>query len=342
VEGFDPRGEPGHAKLATAVGEMLRRMLQGETAMQLLASLKPQQPLWLEVRQVEEAVKQEVEAAEAVDMHTHLFPTGHGAMRYGIDALLTYHYLVSEYLQTSRHSPEEFNSLPESTQAECVWEGLFVKATPFSEGCRGVLTTLCALGLHEEVAARDLTAIRKWYAGQDPDMFNEKMMRLARLRYVVTSHDPFDCQETESCTSPAPQAPRYQRALALDKLLEGDWAAVCRTLKNAGEAFTLSGVANFLKRCTAAFKPLFITAATPHDFLYEERNVTDSFVNGPVTIDAALDGDAATLPSAQDVLDYVVLPLCDAAGLPLPPAAADEVPGHSAEPKRSARGRRHR
>ena len=51
-----------------------------------------------------------------------------------------------------------------------------------SEPCRGVLTTLSALGLQKELASRDLAAIRRWYKGQDAVMFNEKMMRLARRK----------------------------------------------------------------------------------------------------------------------------------------------------------------
>jgi hypothetical protein len=38
---------------------------------------------------------------EVVDLHTHLFPPTHGAlMLWGIDDLLTYHYLIAEFFQT--------------------------------------------------------------------------------------------------------------------------------------------------------------------------------------------------------------------------------------------------
>ena len=43
------------------------------------------------------AVAREVEAVEAVDVHTHLLPPNHGALLLtGVDALFTYHYLVAE------------------------------------------------------------------------------------------------------------------------------------------------------------------------------------------------------------------------------------------------------
>lgn len=39
---------------------------------------------------------------EVVDLHTHLFPPSHGAlMLWGVDELLTYHYLIAEYFQTA-------------------------------------------------------------------------------------------------------------------------------------------------------------------------------------------------------------------------------------------------
>jgi len=134
---------------------------------------------------------------------------------------------------------------------------------------------------------------------------------------VVTSHDPFEPQETAKYTSPCPQAPRYRSTLALDKLLEGDWKHVCCALKSAGEPCTLRGVENFLKRCVNALQPLFITTATAHDFSYKEpQPMQDSRKNSNL-FESELGSDAACLPTAQDVLDLVVLPLCQNAGLPL-------------------------
>lgn len=39
---------------------------------------------------------------QVVDLHTHLFPPSHGRlMLWGIDELLTYHYLIAEFFQTA-------------------------------------------------------------------------------------------------------------------------------------------------------------------------------------------------------------------------------------------------
>ena len=54
----------------------------------------------LEVRREDVAAvaREVVDATPCVDVHTHLFPAAHGdLMLWGLDALLTYHYLVAEY-----------------------------------------------------------------------------------------------------------------------------------------------------------------------------------------------------------------------------------------------------
>ena len=96
-------------------------------------------------------------AAEAIDVHTHILPPTHGAlMLYGIDELLTYHYLVAELfmvlpldavdgdadsvrLPGAPPGTEEFFAWPKERQAELIFEELFVKRTPLSEACCGVV-----------------------------------------------------------------------------------------------------------------------------------------------------------------------------------------------------------
>mmetsp|Transcript_24501 Transcript_24501/g.53298 ORF Transcript_24501/g.53298 Transcript_24501/m.53298 type:complete len:958 (+) Transcript_24501:107-2980(+) len=315
LEGFEPRAKPAHLQFVEAVASQLHRMVAGEGALDVLASLKPQQPLWLEERQLEGAIHQEVDAAEAADVHTHLFSVGHGEklMKYGIDEMLTYHYLVSQFLSGSTMDADEFYQLETREQANLVWKALFVDSSPLSEPCRGVLTTLQALGLQEEVAARDLDAIRRWYSGQKPDMFNEKMMRLARLRYVVTTHDPFEADQLESCLAPPVVAPRYHCALALDKLIEGDWKAVREALTKAKEDCTLRGALQLLQHCVEKLLPFFLTVATPHDFQYEPTHVDDA----ERIRDLPLTEENASVLTHSVVIDLVVLPLCKATNLAL-------------------------
>ena len=105
-------------------------------------------------------------------------------------------------------------------------------------------------------------------------MLNEKVMRLARIRYVVTSHDPFDGLQAAGCLAPPQAPPRYRASLVIDRLLEGDsWEAVGACLRAAGEPRSLQGVHNLLARCVGALQPEFVSAATPSTFSYEPEGV---------------------------------------------------------------------
>lgn len=135
-------------------------------------------------------------------------------------------------------------------------------------------------------------------------------MRLARLRYVVTSHDPFELLETAMCLAPPPLASRYQRALSLDKVIEGGWSSICEGLASANEPCTLRGLTSMLRRCTQALQPIFFTAATPHDFHYDGGGECDES-----RLDQPLEKDKP--PSPQQVLNDVILPLCRSENMPL-------------------------
>ena len=78
------------------------------------------------------------------DIHTHLFDPAMGSLLlWGIDELLTYHYLVAEVLRARPEMTYKvFWAMPKSAQADLIWQELFVKRTPVSEACRGVLTVL--------------------------------------------------------------------------------------------------------------------------------------------------------------------------------------------------------
>src|SRR5436190_10243027 len=68
------------------------------------------------------------------DMHTHLCPPAFGALsKWGIDNLLTYHYLVAEVMRATDVGPERFRQLPQAAQADLIWDALFVRSTPLSE-----------------------------------------------------------------------------------------------------------------------------------------------------------------------------------------------------------------
>src|SRR5256885_15511695 len=82
------------------------------------------------------------------DLHTHLYPPNFGPlMLWGIDELLTYHYLIGETVRASGVAYETFWAMPQARQAEFTWKNLFVERVPLSEAGRRVLAVLHRLEL---------------------------------------------------------------------------------------------------------------------------------------------------------------------------------------------------
>jgi hypothetical protein len=96
--------------------------------------------------QIPLAVEDVLRATQFVDIHTHLYPPAFGKLGlWGIDELLTYHYLEAEFFRSSDTIPEQYWSLSKREQADAIWRTLFVENTPISEATRG--GHCCAPGL---------------------------------------------------------------------------------------------------------------------------------------------------------------------------------------------------
>ena len=68
---------------------------------------------------IQSAVFSEVSSTQVIDLHTHLLPPSHGALcLWGVDELLTYHYLVAEYFMTApaNITPEGFYAMNKMCQ----------------------------------------------------------------------------------------------------------------------------------------------------------------------------------------------------------------------------------
>ena len=182
-------------------------------------------PLTLE--EVEPAVRKAVAEQPVVDLHTHLLPPSFDEMMlWGVDELLTYHYLTCEFFQTATDiKPDEFFALPKDQQGDMIWDALFVKRSPISEQCRGVITTLKLLGLEELVQKRDIKAIRAWFASQDPEAYTDLVMKLANIKYVVMTNIPFDVDEVAKWKAGKTIPSKFKAALRIDPLLAGNWGA---------------------------------------------------------------------------------------------------------------------
>lgn len=227
--------------------------------------------LW---RQVDEVVA----LTPVVDMHTHLFAPQFGEMNlWGVDELLTYHYLVAELFRFARVTPEEFWGWTKARQADLIWETLFVRHTPLSEAARGVVAVLSALGL--DPRASDLEEARKFFRAQRAGDYLDRVLEISRVSRVVMTNDPFDENEVSRWEDGVEIDPRFQASLRIDPLLLG-WDGAAQ--KIAAQGFkvdarlggdTFGEARRFLDRWVERIRPLYMAVSLPDDFNFPEDSV---------------------------------------------------------------------
>lgn len=208
-----------------------------------------------------------------VDFHTHLFTPCHGAICWwGIDDLLTYHYLVTEAFMVLDMKPDAFYAMPKKAQAELVWKTLFLDRTPLSEACRGVLTCLSRFGL--DPAERKLEKIRAFYRKFTVDTFIDKVFTLADVEAVYMTNDPLDPDEREVWKRGHRKDPRFRHALRVDNFFRNaefsrkTLAADGYPYDESLDSKSMANVRGFFDNWAGTIKPEYIAASLPPDFEY--------------------------------------------------------------------------
>jgi hypothetical protein len=231
-------------------------------------------------QQIEEVVK----TTPVIDIHTHLFPSEFGAMcLYGIDELLTYHYLIAETFRSTEISPEQFWQLNKIQQADLVWQTLFVENSPISEATRGVITVLNAFGL--DTNARDLSEIRQFFQTRDISSHLDKVLEKAGVSSVVMTNDPFDLQETQVWQRQEKMNWRFHAALRMDRLLN-NWKQTAGKLVNLGYRIdqningqTATEIRKFLDQWIDRMNPLYMAVSLPDDFQFPSDDDRNQIIN---------------------------------------------------------------
>ena len=179
-------------------------------------------------------VRSTLASTPVVDMHTHLYPPGfgtpvphrgqpidpNGLMLWGLDELVTYHYLVAEVFRVvpaTKLPYERFWAMGKTEQADHIWKHLFVERTPLSEACRGVVTTLSALGLDPGV--KHLDQLRPWFREQEPNDYIDKVMALANVQSITMTNAVFDDNERARWLAGIQHDNRFSGVLRIDPLL---------------------------------------------------------------------------------------------------------------------------
>lgn len=221
--------------------------------------------------ELRKVVDRAVDEIRITDVHTHLFSRDFGSLLlWGIDELLTYHYLVAEAMRWLNMPYDEFWSMSVHGQADLVWNTLFIENSPYSEACRGVLTVLEKLGM--DVAARDLDSYRKYFASMPVDEYIDKVFELSRVDVLVMTNDPFDGSEREVWMGEYRGDSRFRAALRIDPLLNS-WSTSCRKLKDLGYNVdqellpeTLKEIRRFLKDWLDRMDAVYMAASLPPSF----------------------------------------------------------------------------
>jgi hypothetical protein len=217
------------------------------------------------------------------DMHTHLFPPDFGDLnRWGIDNLLTYHYLIAEVMRASDVRPAGFQAMTQQAQADLIWEALFVRSTPLSEATRGVVAVMSALGL--DPTRPDLREAREYFRDVRPEQHVDTVLQRARVASVVMTNDPFDPNEATLWHEGRPADPRFKAALRIDPLLN-DWPAARRALSAAGyavgpdvDAQAIADARRFVDDWIARMDPYYLAVSLPDDFAWPDDSARSRLI----------------------------------------------------------------
>jgi hypothetical protein len=233
--------------------------------------------------QLRQQVEEVVNTTPVVDVHTHLFAPEFGELSlFGIDELLTYHYLVAEAFRFNRIAPERFWQMSKTAQADLIWQTLFVDNTPLSEATRGVINVLNAFGL--DTSAPDLTEARAFFQSASLAPHTDDVIDMAGVSDVVMTNDPFDAREADVWESSANLNHRFHAALRMDRLLN-DWPQTSARLAAMGYQVdvslsdaTIAEVHRFLDQWIARMNPLYMAVSLPDDFKFPGGDARDRII----------------------------------------------------------------
>ncbi len=260
-------------------------------------------------------------AQPVLDMHTHLYPPTFGTpdpnasgrpdpaglLLWGIDELVTYHYLVAEVYRVvpaTKLPYEQFWKMSKQQQADHIWKNLFVERSPISEACRGVLTTLQRLGLDPN--EKSLDAYRPFFTRQDPGKYIDRVMELANVSSITMTNPVFDDNERKRWLADPGigDDPRFKAVLRIDPLLRA-WPTAAKKLSEWGypvseeiSAATIDQTRQFLRDWIDRQQAIYLAVSLPPEFRY------------PAAADDAL-GRAG-----QAMLEKAILPVCAERGIP--------------------------
>ena len=232
----------------------------------------------LDPEQIRSVVEDELRNTPFIDVHTHLYMPSLGKLGlWGIDELLTYHYLEAELFRSSPISPAEYWALGKKEQADLIWRTLFVENPPVSEAARGAIAVLSAFGL--PTSAGDLGEAREFFERQELGSHIHNVFKLAGISEAAMTNDPLDPQEGPEWERGPEPDPQFHSVLRLDRILnkwDQHWQAMAAKGYRVEQELTgetLSEVRRFLADWHKRMKPVYMACSLPDTFQYPEESV---------------------------------------------------------------------
>jgi hypothetical protein len=231
----------------------------------------------LDAAQLLQVVEEELAATLFIDVHTHLFMPSLGKLGlWGIDELVTYHYLEAELFRSSRITPEHYWALSKREKADAIWKALFVENTPVSEATRGVVAVLRAFDLPTDSSG--LSQARAFFGAQQPSSHIRRVFALAGISEVVMTNDPLDADEAPLWEHGAEPDSQFRPVLRLDRILN-KWAGHWQILNSQGYGVYADGrgttaleVRRFLGEWCARMKPVYMACSLPDTFAFPDES----------------------------------------------------------------------
>jgi hypothetical protein len=223
--------------------------------------------------EISAAVKEVLANTPVIDIHTHLFAPAFGKIGlWGIDELLTYHYLEAEFFRYSEMTPEKYWKLSKREQANAIWRTLFVENTPLSEATRGVVAVLKAFDLPTD--SGDLREARTFFEAQKLESHIRTVLQMAGVSVAVMTNDPLDPEEAAVWMGGVKEHPLFKAVLRLDKILRGwstNWRELVRQgyqVDEQGSAKSMGEVRRFLHDWCERMRPGYMAVSLPDTFQF--------------------------------------------------------------------------
>jgi len=228
--------------------------------------------------QIHSIVEEVLATTPFIDVHTHLFAPAFGSLGlWGIDELLTYHYLEAELFRSSTISPERYWELSKREQADAIWRALFVENSPISEATRGVIAVLDAFDLPTD--SPDLAEARSFFRAQRIEPYTLKVLQMAGVSSVVMTNDPLHPEEQQVWMNGSHSTAEFLAVLRLDRILWG-WAEHWQCLLQQGYSVdaqatgrSAAEVRRFLADWYERMHPAYMAVSLTDAFQFPEDSV---------------------------------------------------------------------